>query len=88
MAVKKSPDRGQQAPSQSFSLVARTYGVAPILLYRWRKQMSEGGKAVIGANAVGREKNSSRGCPYPAWRISSEKDHGRPGGVPIQHLLT
>ena len=38
------------APGQSVSLVARTYGVAPNLLYRWRKQMSEGGKTAIEAN--------------------------------------
>ena len=111
------------APGQSVSLVARTYGVAPNLLYRWRKQMSEGGKTAIEANdevvsvaevkalkkrirqlervlgkkrwkwksskklfALAAKKNSSRGCPCPAWRISSEKGHGRPGGVPIQHL--
>lgn len=35
---------------QSISLVARAYGVAPNLLYRWRKQMSEGGKTAIEAN--------------------------------------
>ncbi len=34
---------------------------------------------------TGREKNSSRGCPCPASRISSEMGHRRPGGVPIQH---
>ena len=70
------------APGQSVSLVARTYGVAPNLLYRWRKQMSEGGKTAIEAA----KKNLSRGCPCPAWRISSETGHRRPGGVPIQHL--
>ena len=35
---------------QSISLVARTWGVAPNLLYRWRKQMSDGGKMAIEAN--------------------------------------
>ena len=38
------------APGQSVSLVARTYGLAPTLLYRWRKQMSAGGKRAIEAN--------------------------------------
>ena len=38
------------APGQSVSLVARTYCVAPTLLYSWRKQMSEGGKTAIEAN--------------------------------------
>lgn len=37
-------------PGQSVSLVARTYGVVPNLLYRWRKQRSEGGKTAIEAN--------------------------------------
>lgn len=99
------------APGQSVSLVARTYGVAPNLLYRWRKQMSEGGKTAIETNdevvsvaevkalkkrirqlervlgnkkeavRIGREKNLSRGCPCPAWRISSETGYGRPDGV-------
>ena len=35
---------------QSISLVARACGVAPNLLYRWRKQMSDGGKMAIEAN--------------------------------------
>lgn len=34
---------------------------------------------------IGLEKNLSRGCPCPEWRISSETGHRRPGGVPI-HL--
>ena len=29
------------APDQSVSLVARTYGVASNVLYRWRMQMAE-----------------------------------------------
>ena len=37
-------------PGQSVSLVPRTYGVAPNLLYRWRDQMSEGGKTAIKAD--------------------------------------
>ena len=35
---------------------------------------------------IGREKNSTRGCPCPAWRISSETCHRRPGDVQIQHI--
>lgn len=35
---------------------------------------------------IGREKNSPRGCPYPASRISSKTGHRCPGGVPTQHL--
>ncbi|SFW74495.1 Transposase [Desulfovibrio desulfuricans] len=38
------------APGQSVSLVGRAYGVALTLLYRWRRQMSEGGKTAIEAN--------------------------------------
>jgi len=37
-------------PGQSASLVARTYGVAPNLHYRWRKLMRDGGKTAIEAN--------------------------------------
>jgi len=40
-------------PGLSVSLVARTYGAALNLLYRWRKQMSEGGKTAIEANDAG-----------------------------------
>ncbi len=37
-------------PRSVGSLMARTYSVAPNLLYRWRKQMSEGGKTATEAN--------------------------------------
>ena len=37
------------AEGQSISQVARACGVAPNLLYRWRKQMSDGGKTAIEA---------------------------------------
>ena len=35
---------------------------------------------------IDREKNSSRGCPCPAWRISSETGHRCLVGVPIQPM--
>ena len=38
------------ALGQSASLVAQTYGVAPNLFYRWRKQMNDCGKTAIEAN--------------------------------------
>ncbi len=38
------------ADGQSISQVARAYGVAPNLLYRWRKHWSDGGKMAIEAN--------------------------------------
>lgn len=37
-------------PGMSISYVARKHGVAPSLLYRWRKLMSEGGREAIRAN--------------------------------------
>lgn len=37
-------------PGMSVSFVARKYGLAPNLLFRWRKLMSEGGKVAIKAD--------------------------------------
>jgi len=37
-------------PGMSVSYVARKHGIAPNLLFRWRKLMSEGGKTAIEAN--------------------------------------
>jgi len=37
-------------PGMSVSYVARKHGIAPNLLFRWRKLMSEGGKTAIKAN--------------------------------------
>lgn len=37
-------------PGMSVSYVARKHGIAPNLLFRWRKLMSEGGKKAIEAN--------------------------------------
>ena len=37
-------------PGMSISYVARKHGVAPSLLFRWRKLMSEGGKEAVRAN--------------------------------------
>ena len=37
-------------PGMSVSYVARQYGVAPSLLFRWRKLMSEGGKVAVQAD--------------------------------------
>ena len=37
-------------PGMSVSLVARKHGVAPNLLFRWRKLMSEGGKKAVAAD--------------------------------------
>lgn len=34
-------------PGMSVSFVARKYGVAPNLVFRWRKLMSDGGKVAI-----------------------------------------
>ncbi len=37
-------------PGMSVSYVARKHGVAPNLLFRWRKLMSEGGKKAVAAD--------------------------------------
>ena len=37
-------------PGMSVSYVARKYGVAPNLLFRWRKLMSDGGKTAVQAD--------------------------------------
>ena len=37
-------------PGMSISYVARKYGIAPNLLFRWRKLMSEGGKTAVQAD--------------------------------------
>ena len=37
-------------PGMSVSFVARKHGIAPSLLFRWRKLMSEGGKTAIKSN--------------------------------------
>ena len=37
-------------PGESVSSVARRHGVAPNLLYRWRRLMAEGGVAAVGSD--------------------------------------
>ena len=37
-------------PGESISAVARRHGVAPNLLYRWRRLMSEGGAVAVQAD--------------------------------------
>jgi transposase len=37
-------------PGETVSSVARRRGVAPNLLYRWRRLMSEGGAAAVGSD--------------------------------------
>lgn len=39
-----------QAPGESVSAVARRNGVAPNLLFRWRRLMAEGGAMAVGKN--------------------------------------
>ena len=36
-------------PGESVSSVARRHGVAPNLLYRWRRLMAQGGAAAVGS---------------------------------------
>lgn len=52
---------------ESISAVARRNGVAPNLLYRWRRQMLEGGSiAVTGDDSVTSSKTSARWKPVSA----------------------
>jgi transposase len=37
-------------PGETVSSTARRHGVAPNLLYRWRRLMSEGGAAAVGSD--------------------------------------
>lgn len=37
-------------PGMNVSYVARKYGIAPNLLFRWRKLMSDGGKVAVQAD--------------------------------------
>jgi transposase len=37
-------------PSMTVSAVARLYGVAPSLLFQWRRRMSEGGQEAVRAD--------------------------------------
>src|SRR5262245_3560607 len=37
-------------PGESVSSVARRHGVAPNLLYRWRRLMAQGGAAAVGSD--------------------------------------
>ena len=39
-----------EAPGMSVSAVARLYGIAPSVLFRWRKLMEDGGLSAISAN--------------------------------------
>lgn len=38
------------APGETISSVARRHGVAPNLLYRWRRLMNEGGAMAVGSD--------------------------------------
>ena len=38
------------APGRRFPLAARRYGVAPNLLYRWRRLLSEGGAVAVDSD--------------------------------------
>ena len=58
----------------------------PAVGARSRQQNTGSGNPQGSCSQWPRKKNLSRGCPCPAWRISSETGYGRPGGVPIQRL--
>ena len=46
-------------PGETVSSVARRRGVAPNLLYRWRRLMTEGGAAAVGARRFAGSKSAS-----------------------------
>jgi len=63
-------------PGETVSSVARRRGVAPNLLYRWRRLMTEGGAAAVGSDepVVG---SSEVGRPEErVWRSRSQKKQG------------
>lgn len=53
MAEKLRIVEESSRPGMSVSYVARKYGVAPSLLFRWRKLMSEDGKVEVQADEEG-----------------------------------
>ena len=73
------------APGETVSSVARRRGVAPNLLYRWRRLMTEGGAAAVGSDepvvgssevapargAHARPRTAAR--PQDAWRWRSSR---------------
>ncbi len=50
LAEKLRISEESSRPGMSISYVARKYGIAPNLLFRWRKLMSEGGKTAVQAD--------------------------------------
>ena len=52
-------------PGETVSSMARRHGVAPNLLYRWRRLMAEGGR---GSGGIGRTCGRQfRSFPWRAW---------------------
>jgi transposase-like protein len=49
-------------PGMSVSYVARRHGLSRSLIFRWRRLMSEGGKAAVRADERGRQHPKSGGC--------------------------
>ena len=51
--AQEKPRIGEEslAPGESVSAMARRNGVAPNLLFRWRRLMAEGGAMAVGKNA-------------------------------------
>src|SRR5512132_1670197 len=66
-------------PGESVSSVARRHGVAPNLLYRWRRLMAQGGAAAVGSDepVVGNSRSPpARGADTRAGAPSRPQDHG------------
>jgi transposase len=49
---KMSVVQEAMAPGMTISYVARRHGIAPSLIFGWRRRMSEGGKEAIKAAAL------------------------------------
>src|SRR3954468_16583351 len=58
-------------PGETVSSVARRRGVAPNLLYRWRRLMTEGGAAAVGSEPVVGSSEVRRQINFPSIKGSS-----------------
>ncbi len=66
-------------PGETVSSVARRNGVAPNLLFRWRRLMSQGGVTAVGSDepVVGTsEVRKTRGAGARAGAPAGPQDHG------------
>jgi len=50
VAEKLRMIRESMEPGNSVSVTARKFGISPNLLYRWKRQMTDGGEAAVAAD--------------------------------------